>query len=100
MSGQDMVMQGYWQDEEATRKAFAGGYFHSGDLAVRYPDGRFAIRDRGKDIIISGGENVSSLAVEQEITAHADVLECAVVAGKHEKYGERPYALVVLKEDH
>ena len=72
------VMSGYFDDEAATGKAFAGGWFHSGDLAVWHPDGNIELRDRGKDIIISGGENISSIEVEQAICAHPAVLECAV----------------------
>src|SRR5215470_8478466 len=75
------VMSGYFHDEAATSKAFAGGWFHSGDLAVWHPDGNIELRDRGKDIIISGGENISSIEVEQTITGHPAVLEC-VVKGK------------------
>ena len=73
------VMSGYFDDEVATGKAFAGGWFHSGDLAVWHSDGNIELRDRGKDIIISGGENISSIEVEQAICAHPAVLECAVV---------------------
>ncbi len=90
------VMSGYFQDEAATRKAFAGGWFHSGDLAVWHPDGTIELRDRGKDIIISGGENISSIEVEQAIAAHPAVLECAVVGIPHPHWGERPKAFVTL----
>ncbi|KAL8277498.1 hypothetical protein RQP46_010128 [Phenoliferia psychrophenolica] len=93
----NIVMKGYYNDPLATRKAFAGGFFHTGDLAVRFPDGTFHIADRGKDIIISGGENISSLACEAALSAHPDVHEVAVVARAHEKWGERPHAFVVLK---
>src|SRR5213079_3677347 len=93
----NIVMSGYWHDEAATDKAFAGGWFHSGDLAVWHPDGNIELRDRGKDIIISGGENISSIEVEQAITAPPAVLECAVVAVPHEHWGERPKAFVALK---
>ncbi|GAA6004491.1 hypothetical protein JCM10207_000751 [Rhodosporidiobolus poonsookiae] len=93
----NIVMKGYYRNPEATKAAFAGGFFHTGDLGVRFPDGRFAIADRQKDIIISGGENISSLSVESALAAHPDVLECAVVARGHEKWGERPHAFVVLK---
>ncbi|GAA5919156.1 hypothetical protein JCM1841_002476 [Sporobolomyces salmonicolor] len=93
----NIVMKGYWQNPKATAEAFAGGFMHTGDLAVRYPDGTFAILDRGKDIIISGGENVSSLAVESTLSSHEDVHEVAVVARGHEKWGERPHAFIVLK---
>jgi fatty-acyl-CoA synthase len=90
------VMSGYFSDEAATAKAFAGGWFHSGDLAVWHPDGNIELRDRGKDIIISGGENISSIEVEQTITAHPAVLECAVVGVPHPHWGERPKAFVTL----
>ena len=92
------VMAGYFANEEATHEAFEGGWFHSGDLAVWHPDGAIELRDRGKDVIISGGENISSIEVEQAICAHAAVLECAVVAVPHERWGERPKAFVTLKD--
>jgi fatty-acyl-CoA synthase len=92
------VMSGYFADPEATEKAFRGGWFHSGDLAVWHPDGNIELRDRGKDIIISGGENISSIEVEQTIVAHPAVLECAVVGIPHEHWGERPKAFVTLNE--
>jgi fatty-acyl-CoA synthase len=92
------VMSGYFNDEAATGKAFAGGWFHSGDLAVWHPDGNIELRDRGKDIIISGGENISSIEVEQTITAHPAVLECAVVGVPHPHWGERPKAFVTLNQ--
>ena len=92
------VMSGYYQDPAATSKAFAGGWFHSGDLAVWHPDGNIELRDRGKDIIISGGENISSIEVEQAIAAHPAVLECAVIGIPHEYWGERPKAFVTLNE--
>ncbi len=90
------VMSGYLDDEAATSKAFAGGWFHSGDLAVWHPDGNIELRDRGKDIIISGGENISSIEVEQTIAAHPAVLECAVIGVPHPFWGERPKAFVTL----
>jgi fatty-acyl-CoA synthase len=92
------VMSGYFNDEAATRKAFTGGWFHSGDLAVWHPDGNIELRDRGKDIIISGGENISSIEVEQTIAAHPAVLECAVIGIPHPHWGERPKAFVTLSE--
>ena len=92
------VMSGYFNDEAATGKAFAGGWFHSGDLAVWHPDGNIELRDRGKDIIISGGENISSIEVEQAIAAHPAVLECAVIGIPHPHWGERPKAFVTLNE--
>jgi fatty-acyl-CoA synthase len=94
----NLVMPGYFDDPEATATAFRGGWFHSGDLAVWHPDGNVELRDRGKDIIISGGENISSIEVEQTIVAHPGVLECAVVAVPHEHWGERPKAFVTLKD--
>jgi fatty-acyl-CoA synthase len=92
------VMSGYFADEAATAKAFAGGWFHSGDLAVWHPDGNIELRDRGKDIIISGGENISSIEVEQAIAAHPAVLECAVIGIPHPHWGERPKAFVTLND--
>ena len=92
------VMSGYYDDEAATSKAFAGGWFHSGDLAVWHPDGNIELRDRGKDIIISGGENISSIEVEQAIAAHPGVLECAVIGVSHPHWGERPKAFVTLND--
>ena len=92
------VMSGYFDDEAATAKAFAGGWFHSGDLAVWHPDGNIELRDRGKDIIISGGENISSIEVEQAITAHPAVLEAAVIGIPDPHWGERPKAFVTLNE--
>jgi fatty-acyl-CoA synthase len=93
------VMAGYFADDAATEKAFHGGWFHSGDLAVWHPDGNIELRDRSKDIIISGGENISSIEVEQTICAHPAVLECAVVGVPHERWGERPKAFVTLTDD-
>ena len=92
------VMQGYFEQPEATAMAFRDGWFHSGDLAVWHPDGTIELRDRQKDIIISGGENISTIEVEQAIVSHAAVLECAVIGIPHEKWGERPKAFVSLKE--
>ncbi len=94
----NLVMAGYYDDPEATAAAFRGGWFHSGDLGVWHPDGNVELRDRGKDIIISGGENISSIEVEQTIVAHPAVLECAVVAIPHPHWGERPKAFVTLRE--
>jgi len=90
------VMKGYFDDPDTTATAFAGGWFHSGDLAVMHPDGYIELRDRKKDIIISGGENISTIEVEHTICAHPAVLECAVVAIPDEKWGERPKAFVTL----
>ena len=96
----NMVMKGYYDDPEATAAAFRGGWFHSGDVAVRHPDGYIELRDRSKDVIITGGENVSSIEVEQCIYRNPSVLECAVVGAPHEKWGETPKAFVTLKEGH
>ena len=93
----NMVMLGYWDDPEATATAFRGGWFHSGDVAVWHPDGYIELRDRSKDVIISGGENISSIEVEQCLYRHPAVLECAVVGVPHEKWGEAPKAFVTLK---
>jgi fatty-acyl-CoA synthase len=93
------VMKGYFDQPEATEVAFQGGWFHSGDLAVWHPDGYIELRDRKKDIIISGGENISTIEVEQTILQHPAVLECAVIAIPDEKWGERPKAFVTLKVD-
>jgi fatty-acyl-CoA synthase len=90
------VMKGYFDDPAATATAFAGGWFHSGDVAVMHPDGYIELRDRKKDIIISGGENISTIEVEHVICAHPAVLECAVVAIPDESWGERPKAFVTL----
>ena len=92
------VMAGYFANEDATHEAFRGGWFHSGDLAVWHPDGAIELRDRGKDVIISGGENISSIEVEHAICAHPAVLECAVVAVPHDHWGERPKAFVTLQD--
>jgi fatty-acyl-CoA synthase len=91
------VMKGYLKNPQATEEAFAGGYFHSGDLAVIHPDGYIEIRDRMKDIVISGGENISTIEVEQVLYRHPHVLEAAVVAQRDEKWGETPCAFVTLK---
>jgi fatty-acyl-CoA synthase len=91
------VMLGYYRDPEATAAAFAGGWFHSGDLGVVHPDGYIELRDRKKDIIISGGENISTIEVEHTVVKHPAVLECAVVAIPHEKWGEVPKAFVALR---
>jgi fatty-acyl-CoA synthase len=91
-------MKGYLKNEKATQEAFAGGWFHSGDLAVLQPDGYVKIKDRSKDIIISGGENISSLEVEDALYRHPAVLAAAVVAKPDAKWGEVPCAFVELKE--
>jgi fatty-acyl-CoA synthase len=91
------VMKEYFGLPEATATAFRGGWFHSGDLAVWHQDGYIELRDRLKDIIISGGENISTIEVEQAIVKHPAILECAVIAIPDEKWGERPKAFVTLK---
>jgi fatty-acyl-CoA synthase len=91
------VMKGYFEDPQATATAFAGGWFHSGDLGVMHPDGYIELRDRKKDIIISGGENISTIEVEHTVVKHPAVLECAVVASPHERWGEVPKAFVTLR---
>ena len=93
----NMVAKGYFDNEEATEEAFEGGWYHSGDVAVWHPDGYVEIRDRNKDIIVSGGENISTIEVEQVVSRHPAVMEAAVVAIPDEKWGERPKAFVVLK---
>ncbi len=93
----NVVMKGYLKDAEATERAFAGGWFHSGDLAVKHPDGYVQLRDRSKDIIISGGENISSIEVEDALYKHPAVAGAAVVAMPDERWGEVPCAFVELK---
>ncbi|HCP82223.1 MAG TPA: acyl-CoA synthetase [Octadecabacter sp.] len=92
------VMKGYLKNPKATAKAFRGGYFHSEDIAIQHPDGAMQIADRAKDIIISGGENISSVEVEGALMGHPDVMLCAVVAMPDDKWGEVPCAFVELKE--
>ncbi|MDF1804539.1 AMP-binding protein [Thalassovita sp.] len=94
------VMKGYLKNPKATAEAFAGGYFRTGDIAIQHPDTYIQIADRAKDIIISGGENISSVEVEGVLMGHPDVLLCAVVAKPHEKWGEIPCAFVELKDGH
>ena len=94
----NIVMKGYLKNPGATEEAFAGGWFHSGDLAVRHPDGYIEIKDRSKDIIISGGENISTIEVEDVLYRHPAVLEAAVVAKPDERWGETPCAFVTLKQ--
>jgi fatty-acyl-CoA synthase len=95
----NVVMKGYYNDPEATAHALRGGYFHTGDGAVVHPDGYVEIRDRLKDVIISGGENISSVEVEAVIIRHPAVQEAAVVGLPDAKWGEAPHAFVVLKGD-
>ena len=90
----DNVMMGYLDDEESTREAFKGGWFHSGDLGVVHEDGYVELRDRLKDVIISGGENIATIEVEQALAAHESVSEAAVVAAPHERWGEVPVAFI------
>jgi fatty-acyl-CoA synthase len=92
-------MTGYFNDPTATAQAFRGNWFHSGDLAVHHPDGYIELRDRAKDIIISGGENISTIEVEAALDSHPAVLEVAVIGIPNEKWGERPKAFVVLRPD-
>ena len=93
----NIVMKGYLKNPQATAQAFAGGWFHTGDLGVLEPDRYVKIRDRSKDVIISGGENISSLEVEDALYRHPAVLACAVVARPDERWGETPLAYVELK---
>jgi len=93
----DVVMEGYWQQPAATRDVFQGGWFHTGDLATINEDGYLLIADRKKDIIVSGGENISSVEVETVMLAHPSVYEVAVIPVPDETWGEAPKALVVLK---
>jgi acyl-CoA synthetase (AMP-forming)/AMP-acid ligase II len=94
----NMVMKGYLDNKRATEAAFKGGWYHSGDVAAWHPDGRVEIRDRSKDVIISGGENISTIEVEQVVVKHPSVLEAAVIAIPDERWGERPKAFVTLKK--
>jgi fatty-acyl-CoA synthase len=93
----NIVMKGYLDNPQATEEAFAGGWFHSGDLGVRYPDGYIQLKDRSKDIIISGGENISSIEVEEVLYKHPAVAACAVVAKADPKWGETPVAFIELR---
>ncbi len=92
------VMKGYLKNPSATNESFAGGYFHSGDLAVSHPDGYIELKDRSKDIIISGGENISSIEIEDTLYQHSNVMAAAVVAKLDEKWGETPCAFIELKD--
>jgi len=95
----NMVMKGYLNNPKATEESFKGGWYHSGDIAVKHPDGYIEIKDRAKDIIISGGENISSLEVESILYRHPAILEASVVARPDEQWGETPCAFVTLKEN-
>lgn len=96
----NVVMKGYYNDPEATNKVLINGWFHTGDMAVIHPDGYIEIRDRIKDIIISGGENISSVEVESVLLCHPSVKEVAIVGMPHEKWGQSPHAFVVLHQGH
>jgi fatty-acyl-CoA synthase len=93
----NVVMKGYLKNKASTEKEFAGGWFHTGDLGVMHPDGYIQLKDRSKDIIISGGENISSIEVEDALYKHPSVAAAAVVAKPDEKWGETPCAFVELK---
>ena len=95
----NVVMKGYFKDKEATKNSMAGGWFHSGDLAVMHPDGYVKIKDRSKDIIISGGENISSIEIENTLSKHPSVSIAAVVAKPDEKWGEVPCAFIEIVKD-
>ena len=98
----NIVMKGYLKNPKATDETFAGGWFHSGDLGVRHPDGYIQLKDRSKDIIISGGENISSIEVEDVLYANPAVAHCAVVAKPDEKWGETPmrYRRIEARRSH
>ena len=95
----NVVMKGYLKNKASTEKAFMGGWFHTGDIGVIYPDGYIQLKDRSKDIIISGGENISSIEVEDALYKHPAVSAAAVVAKPDDKWGETPCAFVELKPD-
>jgi fatty-acyl-CoA synthase len=90
-------MAGYYRNEGDTAEAFRGGWFHSGDLGVMHPDGYVELRDRAKDVVVSGGENISTVEVEQALAAHDAVLEVAVIGVPDSRWGERPKAFVILR---
>jgi fatty-acyl-CoA synthase len=92
------VMKGYYKNPEATTEAFAGGYFHSGDIAIQHPDGYVQITDRAKDVIKSGGEWISSVDLENCACGHPDVLMAAAIGVRHPKWEERPILLVVARQ--
>jgi fatty-acyl-CoA synthase len=96
----NVVMKGYFRNRRATEEAFAGGWFHSGDLGVIHPDGYLQLKDRSKDIIISGGENISSIEIEDALYKHPAIAVAAVVAMPHEKWGETPCAFIQLRPGH
>ena len=94
------IMAGYYLDPDATAGASRGGWFHSGDLGVMHPDGYIELRDRPKDVVISGGENISTIEVEQALMSHPAVLEAAVIRVPDDRWGERPKAFVLLRAGH
>ncbi|MEM7427912.1 MAG: acyl-CoA synthetase, partial [Pseudomonadota bacterium] len=94
----NIVMKGYLKNPDATNEAFAGGWFHSGDLGVRHADGYIQLKDRSKDIIISGGENISSIEVEDTLYKHAAITAAAVVAKSDDKWGETPCAFIEVQD--
>ena len=96
----NIVMKGYFKDEDSTKESFAGGWFHSGDLGVRFPNGYIQLVDRSKDVIISGGENIASIEIEQALQRHAAVADAAVIGVPDERWGEVPKAFVVLRAGH
>ena len=95
----NIVMKGYLKNPNATEEAFSDGWFHTGDLGVWHPDGYIALKDRSKDVIISGGENISTIEVEETLYTHPAILEAAVVGKPDDHWGETPCAFVVLKDD-
>jgi fatty-acyl-CoA synthase len=95
----NVVMKGYLKNKSASDKAFAGGWFHSGDLGVLHPDGYVELLDRAKDIVISGGENISTVEVEQALLSHPAVTDAAVIGVPDDRWGERPKAFVVTGPD-
>ena len=97
VAGGNTLMTGYFRQADATAEAFRGGVLHTGDVGVRHPDGSIELRDRMKDVIISGGENISTIEVEQAIMSHPAVLEAAVVAVPDDRWGEVPKAFVSLR---
>ena len=95
----NIVMKGYLKNPNATEEAFSCGWFHTGDLGIWHPDGYIALKDRSKDVIISGGENISTIEVEETLYTHPAILEAAVVGKPDDHWGETPCAFVVLKDD-
>ena len=93
------IMMGYYKDKNTTRDFFEGGWFHTGDLAVVHENGYIQLKDRSKDIIISGGENISTIEIENLLFQHPDVIDAAVVAKKDKKWGEVPCAFITLKKN-